>query len=338
MSIKLELPYWTSHHNMIIYSLLFYCDENEHDFEIVFNKKLPSNGAILYFKNETFFFDYSDNVVFIDEPIRYNYYFKRSLDFRCNTRNVYPLNFQVNYSYKALNFLKRLSFNDLINASNRIEIFRCMDYFNIFTNLSHNAMDARFFPKRIEDNSGKIIFQTRLWNPEKSCDLEEKQRREIQNEFRIEACRIIKNNFNNVSVGIFPDNLSLKTAPDLLLDVKKTSKKEYFKSLGKADIGIADDGLKDTPGWKVGEYLLFGKAVITTPLNTKVENFIEHLNYEKLSSRNSYNELPEKIEYLLSQKRYLELAHNNLKWSEIYLHPRNYIKRILSIVEDQVLT
>lgn len=334
MLAKLELPYWTSHHNMIIYSLLYYCDENGYDFDIVFNNKLAANGAILYLRNKTFFFDYSDNVFFIDEPTRYNYYFKRSVYLKHTSANVYPLNFQVNFSYKALKVLKRLSFNDLVNTKNRIEIIRCMDYLNMFTNLSHNAMDVRFFPKKVEDNNGKIIFQTRLWNPENSSDLEEKKRREIQNEFRIEACRIIKNNFNNVSVGIFPDNFSVKIAPDLLLDIKNTSKKEYFKSLAKADIGIADDGLKDTPGWKVGEYLLFGKAVITTPLSTTVENFIEHVNYEKLSTRNSYDELPKKIEYLLSQKRYLEVAQNNLEWSEIYLHPKNYIKRILSVTEN----
>jgi hypothetical protein len=30
-----------------------------------------------------------------------------------------------------------------------------------------------------------------------------------------------------------------------------------------ANIGIADDGLLIT-GWKIGEYLLYGKAIITT--------------------------------------------------------------------------
>ncbi|MFZ2432371.1 MAG: hypothetical protein WAW57_14630, partial [Lutibacter sp.] len=197
----------------------------------------------------------------------------------------------------------------------------------------HNAEDVRKLPKTIKDNNGSLIYYTRLWNPDNHYDIEEKERRKLQNEFRIEACRIIKKNFNNVFIGLYPDFFTYKVAPDILLDSKKTSKKEYFNRLNKCDIGIADDGLKDTPGWKIGEYLLFGKAVITTPLNISLENFQENINYEKLSTRSSYLELPDKIQNLLKDKKYLEVGHNNLKWSEEYLHPKNYIKRILSIVE-----
>jgi hypothetical protein len=195
-------------------------------------------------------------------------------------------------------------------------------------------MDVRKLPKTINENNGKIIFRTRLWNPDNHSDIDEKERRRLQNEFRIESCRIIKKNFNNASVGLFPDLLSSKLAPDLLLDVKSTSIKEYFRLLRQCDIGIADDGLKDTPGWKFGEYLLHGKAVITTPFNVAIENFHEHINYERLSTRSSYMELPDKIECLLKGNRYLEMGQNNLVWSNIYLHPKNYIKKILSIVEN----
>jgi hypothetical protein len=334
--MKLELPCWTSHHNMIIYSLLFYSCENNDTFNVAFNSKISANGGILYINDKTIFLDYSDGIILIDDPKRYDFYFKRSLGFENNYMNMHPLNFQVNFSYKALSLIRKLSFNELINNRNRIEVVRAMDYFNSFTNLSHNAMDVRSFPKSVVDNNGKIIFHTRLWNPKNHPDSEEKKRRGIQNQFRIEACRIIKSNFKNASVGIFSDDLSIKMAPDILLDVKNTSKKEYFKSLKRADICIADDGLKDTPGWKIGEYLLFGKAVITTPLNVNIEEFKEHVNYEKLNTRDSYKELPEKIENLLTEKKYLKMGENNLIWSETYLHPKNYIKRILAVTEREI--
>lgn len=334
--MKLELPRWTPHHNMIVYSLLFYSEKNNLDLSVIFNNKIQANSAILHIKGKVVFFDYSDDVFFTDNPGHYDFYFKRSLPLANSFDNVYPLNFQVNFSYKALSILKKLPVSELINKKNRIEIFRALDYFNAFTNLSHNAMDVRFFPKEVINNKGKIIFQTRLWNPENHIDFHEKERRKIQNEFRIEGCRIIKKNFKNTSVGLFPDNLSLKIASDILLDVKRTSKKGYFESLYNSDICIADDGLKDTPGWKIGEYLLFGKAIISTPITVTVENFNEHINYEKLSTRNAYTELPERIEYLLTQNRYLEMGRNNLLWSELHLHPKNYIDRILSIIEKKI--
>ena len=118
----------------------------------------------------------------------------------------------------SLKLLTKFNFKDILNKRNRIEVIRAMDYFNLVTNLSHNAMDIRSFPTAPRDNNGRVIFHTRLWNPQNHPDLEEMRRREKQNEFRIEACRIIKKNFKNASVGLFPDELSVNIASDILLD------------------------------------------------------------------------------------------------------------------------
>lgn len=331
--MRLEIPAWTSHHNMIIYSLFYYSEENAQEVDIVFNADISINGAILYFRNKRFFLDYSDDLAYIDKPDLYDYYFKRSLPIEAGFENVYPLDFQVNFSYKSLGLLKLLNWADLLKKRNRVELVRAMDYCNIITNLSHNAMDLRFFPNEIADNNGSILYMTRLWNPDNHPDLVEKKRRVLQNEFRIAACRIIKKNFKNGTVGLFPDPFSSKAAPDLLLDIRDTSKKNYLKSLRQADICIADDGLKDTPGWKIGEYTLFGKAVVSTPISIVVSNFKEHINYEKVSDRNSVIDLSDKIESLLHEKRYLKMGQNNLNWSNAYLHPKNYIRKIISVLD-----
>jgi len=336
--MRLEIHHWSPHLNMIVFSLVYYCEINNFEFDIQTNYKISWNAAILHLNNETYYFDYSDDTIFIDDPEKYNYYLKRSLKIKDVNRNVYPLNLQVNYSYKSLKILNKFSFKELINKANRIEIIRALDYFNAFTNSSHNAMDIRFLPESVNDNNGNVVFYTRLWNPDNHIDVEEKERRSLQNEFRIESCRIIKKNFKDAKVGLFPDALSSKLAPDLLLDKKSTSIKQYYNILKKCNIGIADDGLKDTPGWKIGEYLLFGKAVITTPLNIRLDGFNENINFLKLTSRSSYEELPSKIEELLKNKKYLEMANNNLKWSREYLHPVNYISRILSIVDGNAIS
>lgn len=328
--MKLTITCLTPHHNMLIFSFFHYCEENKIHFDLQFDPKCSYNGGILEVNGNTIFFDYSDSPVFADEPQKYDYYFKRSLREIEQKNNIYPLNFQVNYSYKSLQFLSKLGYKQLTNKQNKIEIIRALDYFNTITNSSHNAMDIRKFPNQVIDNGGKVLFYTRLWDPNNHPDEEEKERRRQQNEFRIASCRIIKKNFKNSEVGLFPDKLAVTKAPDILVDAKKTSRKEYFRLLRQCNIGIADDGLKDTPGWKIGEYLLFGKSVVTTPLNVSIENFHEHTNYEKVSTRNSFAEVPEKIEFLLSGKRYLEMGKNNLEWSDEYLHPKNFIKRILS--------
>lgn len=330
--MRLEISTWTHHLNQLIYSYFYFCEKEKLPVNINFNKNVKYNGAILYVNELNMFFDYSDDTKFIDAPEKYNYYFKRSLNISDKGKNVYPLNFNVPLSYKSFFLVMNLSKELLFNKSNRIELIRALDKFSLVSKSSHSVLDIRRYPKKIIDFGGNVIFHTRLWNPNNHPDAAEKERRRLQNEFRINACRIIKKNFKNSSVGLFSDDLSQELAPDILLDSRGYTKNKYLNTLGKYNIGVADDGLKDTPGWKVGEYLLFGKAVITTPINISIENFRENINYEKLSSRSAYLELPDKIEYLLKEKKYIEVGHNNLKWSDEYLHPKNFIKRILSIV------
>jgi len=334
MKIKIEIPYWKSHYNMLLYAALYHCEKHDFGFEVALNPVIKENGAVFQVNGQQFFFDYSDDRLFLTDPKNYDLYFKRSLLPEDFNANVYPLNFQANYTYKALKMLWKFDLSDLRNKKNRIELTRALDFFNVFTNLSHDAADVRKLPARPTDNGGRIIFQTRLWNPDNNEDAAEKERRNLQNEFRINACRIIRKHFSNVSVGIYPEKFSEKMAPDLLLDLKQTSKKAYFDALRNSDIGIADEGLKDTPGWKVSEYLMFGKALISTPFHVVIENFEHDKNYLELSGRSSFTELPDKIDYLLSDKRYLQMGQQNLLWSNEFLHPMNYIARILQIAQN----
>lgn len=332
--MRLEIRHWTSSQNMIVYSFYYYCKINKKKFELVINEKVPYNAAILVYNSLCIFFDYSDDVKFIDIPNKYNFYFKRSLKLDDYKENVLPLNFQVNFSFKSLELLFKLNTSDLKNKNNRVEIFRALDYFSLFTNASHQPMDVRNIPNKLVDNGGKIIFYSRLWNPDNHPEQEEKNRRIIQNIFRIKACEIIKKNFKNSEVGILSDEFSIKNCPkELLLPKCKTKKNNYLKELISSNIAIADDGLKDTPGWKFGEYLLYGKAVITTPIKIKITNFYNNDNFISLSNRSSFEELPDKINELLKNKDYLRMGNNNKNWSNIYIHPNNYFNRLLSLIE-----
>lgn len=331
--MHLELSTWTHHLNHLLYSYFYFCKEEKREVKILLNIEVKYNGAILYVNGLLVFFDYSDDSKFIAPPENYNYYFKRSLNVNDKKNNVYPLNFNVPLTYKCYSFLFRLKKDFITYKPNKIEIIRALDNFGLFTNSSHGVLDIRKYPKQINDFGGNVIYHTRLWNPDNHPDKEEKERRQIQNEFRINACRIIKKNFENVSVGLFTDDLSKKMAPDILLENSHSKKREYLKNLRKFNIGIADDGLKNNPGWKIGEYTLYGMAVVTTPINICLDQFNEGINYEKLSLRSSFDELPNKIENLLKDKKYLEVSINNQVWSDYYLHPKNYFKRIFSIIE-----
>lgn len=330
--MQLILSTWTHHLNHLIYSYFYFCKNENIAVNIIHDKNVVHNGAILMVDGKSIFFDYSDDSVFIDKVEKFDYYFKRSLRFDSIQDNVRPLNFNVPLSYKSHLLLLNLKREQLFDKWSRMEVLKALDFFGLVFKSSHHVLDINRYPKTTNDNGGKILFHTRLWNPDNHPDQEEKERRRLQNAFRINACRVIKNNFKKASVGLFSDNLSSELAPDLILNKRDSNKSIYLNNLVNHDIGIADDGLKDNPGWKIGEYLLYGKAVITTPINIVVDNFKPTVNYEILSSRTSYQELPEKIEALLKNKRYLEMGHLNKVWSDFYIHPQNYIKRILSLL------
>lgn len=141
----------------------------------------------------------------------------------------------------------------------------------------------------------------------------------------------MKKNFKIAKVGIFDGKLAREVCPDLIFPNKTISKKEYFNELSSSSICIADDGLKDTPGWKIGEYALMGKSIISTPINVVVEGFNESENYLKLSSRDAFEELPNNIEYLLLNKKYKEFLKDNVQWSKNYLEPVKYISNIFAL-------
>lgn len=331
--MKLLLPAWTVNQNMIIFSLLCYCEREKIDLKVGFDATIPIAGAILQVDGKSVFFDYSDNTTFLENPQKYTVYLKRSLLEADRKANIHPLNFQMNYSYKALQFLNKIPVADLLDKRNRVEIFRALDHFTLFTS-SHQSMDVRNFPTEPRDSNGKVIYYTRLWHLSNTKDEEEKERRFRQNEFRINACRIIRDNFENASAGLFADEKTAIEAPDLLLPSNKTDRLSYFRQLRHFDIGVADDGLKDTPGYKIGEYILFGMAVISTPITTIAENFDEGKNYLKLSSRSAYEEIPEKINSLLQDKNYLEMAANNREWGRNYLYPDAYASRFMEIIRN----
>lgn len=332
--MRLEIPCWTTHHNQLLYSFFIYSESNKLDFEIVLNSQIPVNGAILYFKDKRVFFDYSDDKEFIDSPHNYDFYFKRSLDVSelKSESNVFPLNFQVNFSKNPFKLMSKMDFGLLKNKGSLVELIRAADVFGLLTNDSHLSININNF-KRETNASGKVIFMTRLWDPARNDDQEEKERRRIQNDFRINACRIIKKVFPNSMVGVYPDDFAIKLANDVLLDLSNTKKKNYLNILSQCDIAVADDGLKDTPGWKIGEYIMCGKAIITTPINVMIEDFYENTNYLSTTERDNYLILPDLVQKLLKNNFYEEIQSNNIKWYEKHLSPESYVSNIFSKIK-----
>jgi hypothetical protein len=125
------------------------------------------------------------------------------LDFNSQINNINPLNFQVNFSFKPLKLITKIPLKILKVKSSKVELIRALDYYSLFTNDSHQSKKIKnLWTNEINDNKGRIIFMTRLWDPARNNDSVEKERRVLQNNFRINACKIISKNFPNSITGI----------------------------------------------------------------------------------------------------------------------------------------
>lgn len=332
MNIKLLLPKWTSHHNQIITASVVWAKKNKSVLEIK-KSNLPANCALLVVDDiYKYFFDYADGTTLLDDPNKYLIYYKRSLleEDKSNYKNLVSLNLQINITISFMEIIKYYKFNDLFTKQNSIEIARSIDFLGIFTNMPHYPMYfSKFLNYEDKYYGGRVIYLTRLWPSDRPRDEQEQQRRIKQNAFRISACGLIKKYFPNSIVGLYPCELAKKVALDHVVDLSITKKAKYIELLSSADIGIADDGLKDTPGWKIGEYAIMQKGIITTPIRTSIQDFRSNVNYLSTYSRDDSNSLLELINKLQDKNRLMEMKHENKLWADKYLNPENYLENLI---------
>jgi hypothetical protein len=331
-SITIEIPYWSALYNQLMYSFFCYADQRGLDLKIVQNKQVYLGLSILRYKGQRILLDYSDDRGHFNERFDCDRYFKRSLQKSDYLANVNPLNFQVNFAYKPFKILSKIDRKILFDNRSRGELIRAIDYFETLTEDSHFSKTLKRFEncKKMDRISGRVIFMTRLWDPDRHHDDAEKERREAQNQFRIEACRILSKECPGSIVGIYPDYYSKKRAPDLLVDASLASKKNYLKTTGSCCIGVADDGLRDTPGWKIGEYTMLGMAIISTPINVHIQDFTDGIHFLSTGSRSNYHVLPELVNRLQQGNRIEEMQAANRNWYLSYLEPNRYVENILS--------
>lgn len=107
----------------------------------------------------------------------------------------------------------------------------------------------------------------------------------------------------------------------------------YLKALKKAGFVINTPAVHDCLGWKLGEYLALGKAIISLPLDRAMPgNFIAGKHYHEIKDieglENAVNEIVSNESYRLN------LAENAQEYYECYLGPENSIRRINNYLFD----
>ena len=124
--------------------------------------------------------------------------------------------------------------------------------------------------------------------------------------------------------GFVPSQLGNENYKHLLLE-KSLSQSEYIDKLRKSIFAFNTPAVWNCHGWKLGEYLCMGKAIISTPLSNDLPAPLIH--GESIHFVNNQKELIEAIQLLNENEGYrMKLEKNARDYYEKYVSPEAAIR------------
>ena len=128
--------------------------------------------------------------------------------------------------------------------------------------------------KNVSNTQKQILYSTRLWKGHDEL-----------NESRIMLAYKLREHFDGAIAGVSDSPLSRKLCPDLILPHKVTRRKNFIDLINCSAVCITTTGLWNSTGWRFGEFVSAGKAILSEPLHFKVPgDFQEGKNYLAFSS------------------------------------------------------
>ncbi len=254
-----------------------------------------------------FYFKRSFDRVLISDSYKLKKIFPLGLNYSVygpNNFYKYKLYYSIS-SVKSVKNIKNLIIPLIRTSKNLSRIFKTSN--GCYTSFYQNFESIPRF-----EQPPKILFLTRLWDPNRTKSKKLIEERHFINQMRIDIIRSLKKEFPKIFVGgLAPDEFTNKAAPDCIVtDQKIIQKKEYLASLKTANICISNQGLLGSNGWKLAEYVAGAKSIVSEKLNYEVPgNFLSGKNYLEFST---IDDCIQKVDFLVKDPdlRYKMMVEN----------------------------
>lgn len=289
-------------------------------------------------KIKKIFYDLNDSHMLADSTAldECDYYFKRSYlsgsydDFLNNKKiSPYGFNYQIHPgSLKDIIF--RAGGDFIFHPYNPLTSYG-KGQISEFLRLSRDLL-WRSYPKREVLSVGEmtsepqssfekksVLFQCRLWDPShfSASDAEHFDR---LNRSRVAVLKALKKEFGrNFFGGLQYGEYAAKIAPELIVS-SPTNRKKYIELVKSASVVVTTNGISDSIGWKMGEFVALSKAIICEPLKYEVPgNFSNGKHYLEFS--NEIDCVDNCLKVLDSQDIALSLSESCSSYYQQYLRP-----------------
>ena len=303
------------------------------------NESVNIQGAFveIIYKGKRIVYDvsdgYQDAAAIIALLEQCDFYFKRSFSREKNealgetaVSKIYPLGLNYHVSCPG-HPLDKPYWKERIKQILRIE-------HNMYSNTYFSVKRFEERPK-YKKKRFRILFATRLWEPDLSLSEHLNEERQYINDMRITIIRSLKKMRGVEFIGGISNNsFSRKMAPDLIMPEKMTNRKGYVKLLHTADIGIGTMGLHESIGWKTGEYVAAAKAIVNEVFHYQIPgNFNKNKNYFEFSDAEGCVDGVRQL--IADPDRLYEMKLANHAYYNEYLRPDCMIENTLKIVDRQ---
>lgn len=274
------------------------------------------------------------NLEHIKNSIKSDFYFKRSYDPRMQeflpaSCKAYPLGLNYNvHPGKNLLALTKGTKAKLKYAMKTNSLLKKISSKSFFY-----AKDFEYPPIKMKEN--KILFLTRLWNPDEAKSERSHKHRTRMNEMRVQSIEACRKEFGTAFTGgLQNEPFAAKHFSSLLMPSSLTNKGNYLQSVKDHTICIATTGLHNSIGWKLAEYVAASRAIVTEPLHFGLPgNFTKDQNYYEFESA---AQLIERIQFLLSNPdKLLDMQTSNYHYYNNFVKPENLILNTLLTVVNE---
>lgn len=182
--------------------------------------------------------------------------------------------------------------------------------------------------------AGPVLFLTRAWDPDDSAERAavHRERRAALNDMRAHCIDELRRRFGpRVLAGFAPTAYAMRRFPTLLAPDQVTDKRHYLAAVKAATVCVTTAGLHDSIGWKLGEYVAFGKAIVSERLAHRLPgDFAEGVHYLPFASSDA---CVAGVDLLLSDDaRRARMQAANLAYYRDFLRPDRLVLNTLNLV------
>lgn len=187
----------------------------------------------------------------------------------------------------------------------------------------YKRQPIKTYMSEVRKKDNYVFFISTLWN-DLSC-------LENTNITRAKYINTVKSNPKiNFEGGFFANNdHPQKEEFKELIFQKRYSAKEYISKTKESKFVYNTPAVWNCHGWKLGEYLMLGKAIISTPISNELPEELIHKKHIHIIQ--NMNELEQAINFILTNDEYREtLEKNALEYAKKWVTPKSVIEKILN--------